>query len=103
MNVAKKAEKDVLLSIVVKTLQQSNKISYEEEQILVYVQDPPIKGRANKTILKMLKKQFKKEIKLESGFISSHKVIRIKDIDLAEVITLLQNKENKKKKGKMRN
>ena len=103
MNVAKKAEKDVLLSIVVKTLQQSNKISYEEEQIIVCVQDPPIKGRANKTILKMLKKQFKKEIKLESGFKSSHKVIRIKDIDLAEVITFLQNKENKKEKGKMRN
>ena len=40
---------------------------------------------------------------LEAGFTSTHKIIRIKNIDLSEILTLLQNMREKKKKGKMRN
>jgi uncharacterized protein (TIGR00251 family) len=103
VDIVKQVENDVLLTISVKTHQQSNKMFFEENKIIIHVKDPPIKGRANKTILKMLRKKFKKEVKLESGFTSTHKVIRIKDIEVSDTLALLPSRITKKKKGKMRN
>ena len=94
MEALKQVENDVLLFVVVKTLQRDNRIYLEEGKVILHIKDPPIKGKANKTIVKTLRKQFKKEVKLESGFSSTHKVIRIKDIDLDEIRELIVKENN---------
>ena len=41
----------------------------------VYLKSQPEKGKANKELLKILKKHFKKEVRIKSGFTSKEKTI----------------------------
>ena len=63
-----------------KTRQNVNKLIFEDNNIIFLVKDPPLKGKANKTILKALRKFFKTEITLESGHTSKNKIFRLHNI-----------------------
>ena len=76
----KREENDSLLIIKVKTRQVSNKLILEGSQVIIHVKDPPFKGKANKTVLKILRKYFKTIITLESGHTSKEKVIRLHNL-----------------------
>lgn len=78
--VIKSEENDSLLIIKVKTRQISNKLILEGSQVIIHVKDPPLKGKANKTVLKILRKYFKTKITLESGHTSKKKVIRLHNL-----------------------
>jgi len=78
--VIKREENDSLLIIKVKTRQISNKLILESNQVIIHVKDPPLKGKANKTVLKILRKYFKTTITLESGHTSKKKVVRLHNI-----------------------
>lgn len=78
--VIKREENDSLLIIKVKTRQISNKLILESNQVIIHVKDPPLKGKANKTVLKILRKYFKTIITLESGHTSKEKVVRLHNI-----------------------
>ncbi len=78
--VIKRDENDSLLTIKVKTRQISNKLILDGSQVLIHVKDPPLKGKANKTILKILRKYFKTPITLESGHTSKEKVVRLHNL-----------------------
>ncbi len=41
----------------------------------VYLKSQPEKGKANQELLKILKKHFKKEVRIKSGFTSKNKTI----------------------------
>ncbi len=43
----------------------------------VYVRSPPINGRANKELVSILKKEFKKPVRLVKGFRSREKVVEV--------------------------
>jgi uncharacterized protein (TIGR00251 family) len=43
----------------------------------VWVKEKPIQGRVNAKLLKILKKYFKKNIKIKSGFTSRNKIIEL--------------------------
>lgn len=47
----------------------------KEGYLLVYLKSPPENNKANIELLKLLKKHFKKEIKIKSGFSSKNKII----------------------------
>jgi uncharacterized protein (TIGR00251 family) len=78
--VIKRDENDSLLTIKVKTRQISNKLILDGSQVLIHVKDPPLKGKANKTILKILSKYFKTILTLESGHTSKEKVVRLHNL-----------------------
>ena len=43
----------------------------------VWIKEKPIEGKANETLVKILKKHFGKEIKITAGFSSRNKIIEI--------------------------
>lgn len=45
----------------------------------VWIKEKPIEGEANKELAKVLKKYFKKQIRIVSGFTSRKKVVEILD------------------------
>ncbi len=57
-----------------KILEIEKNKSYE-----VWIKEKPVDGKANEKLLKLLKKHFKKEIKLISGFNSRMKIVEINE------------------------
>ena len=88
----KKEGHDTLIVIQVKTRQNINKLVFEDNQLIVFVKDPPLKGKANKTILKVLRKYFKTKITLESGHTSKNKVFRLHNLIPEQVQEMLDAK-----------
>lgn len=57
-------------------------LSVEEDQIIIGIKTKPIKGEANKEIIKKLAKHFKVStslIQIKSGHKSNQKIIQIQD------------------------
>jgi uncharacterized protein (TIGR00251 family) len=52
------------------------KISEEEYEI--WIKEKPLGGKANEELVKILKKYFKKDAKITSGFSSKKKIVEIK-------------------------
>ena len=88
----KKEGHDTLLVVQVKTRQSINKLVFEDSRLIFLVKDPPIKGKANKTILKVLRKFFKTLITLESGHTSKNKVFRLHNLIPEQVQEMLDAK-----------
>ena len=88
----KKEGHDTLIVIQVRTRQNINKLVFEDNQLIVFVKDPPLKGKANKTILKVLRKYFKTKITLESGHTSKNKVFRLHNLIPEQVQEMLDAK-----------
>ena len=86
---------DTILFIKVKTRQQVNQILFADQGITVYVKDAPLKGKANKNIVKMLKKKLRTEITLESGHTNKNKVFRVHNLTPNQVKELLLIEEKK--------
>lgn len=61
------------------TGKQSQKISLDEtgKILLIDVKNKPEKNKANKEIIKMLKKKFEAEIKIVSGLKNKEKIVEI--------------------------
>ena len=91
MDPFKQVENDILLFVSVKTLQRENKLYLEDNKVILQIKEPPTKGKANKEIIKFLKNQFKRKIKIESGLTSKNKVIRVINIDLNQMREFLEN------------
>ena len=79
-SLVKREGSDSLLKIKVKTRQVSNKLVLSDNSVFVYVKDPPQKGKANKAILKVLRKFFKTEITLVSGHTGKEKIVRLHNL-----------------------
>lgn len=65
-----------MIRIMVKTNQPVNKIIEKDGGYLVTIKEKPEKGRANLAIIKLFKKELKKNIKIVSGFKSREKFIK---------------------------
>ncbi|MEO0092225.1 MAG: DUF167 domain-containing protein [candidate division WOR-3 bacterium] len=58
-------------------------ISVNDNKLIVYVTEPPIEGKANRALIKLLSEHFKipqSNIILEKGLKSKHKIVLIKNI-----------------------
>ncbi len=51
----------------------------KDREYEVWIKEKPIEGEANKELAKVLKKYFKKQIRIVSGFTSRKKVVEILD------------------------
>lgn len=85
--------KDTLVTADIKTLRNEDQFILDSEKLIVTVKEPPIKGKANKKLLKMLRKRFHTDVILESGQISSKKVFRLRNMSPEQVLTLLEETE----------
>ena len=68
------------IKIIVKTKAKNPEIkefNEEKQAYIVNVKSQPIEGKANKEIIKLFHKKFKKPVRIVSGFKSKEKIIEI--------------------------
>lgn len=83
-------ENGIRFSIKVKTKASKNKIEDMGDYLLVSIKAVPIKGKANKEIIKLLSKQFdirSADIQIVSGMTAKLKIIEIKNVKLEDLKT----------------
>ena len=86
----KEDDKDTLVTVNVKTLRNEDQFIFDPEKLIVTVKEPPIKGKANKKLLKLFRKRFHTEVTLESGQISSTKVLRLRNMSPMDIMAILK-------------
>ncbi len=69
----------VLLRVYVKPRSANLGFVFEEEEILVFCRENPVKGKVNREIIKELTKLFHKRVKLLAGSTSRQKMFLIVD------------------------
>ena len=85
----KQTENGTILQIYVKPKSKSFTVKLENNKIVVYCTEPPIKGKANKEIEKKLSKILKTKVKIISGLKSQQKQILIQNLNPEKVKQLL--------------
>jgi uncharacterized protein (TIGR00251 family) len=85
----KKDNNDTLLIAKVKTRQNEDRFIASSDNLVIKITVPPIQGKANKKIIKLLRKKFKTEIIMESGQTSTLKVFRLKEITPNQILESL--------------
>ena len=66
------------IKVRVKTKQPETRITKQENNIyFISLKSPPHKGKANIELIKFLRKYFKKQVLIKSGFKSKQKVITL--------------------------
>lgn len=67
----------MILKIKVKTNQPKNEIIKKDEYYFVCIKERAEKGKANLAVIKLFKKELKKNVRIVSGFKSGEKLIEI--------------------------
>ena len=63
------------MKVRVKPNSKKQDIKKENNILTVYLKSQPEKGKANQELLKLLKKHFKRDVRIKSGFTSKNKII----------------------------
>jgi len=90
---SRETSKGVKLTLHVKTLRSKNKLICEPDGTLtIHVSAPPVKGKANREIVKWLSKKLREpssSVQLVAGFHSNVKVIEITGMTEKEIAAVL--------------
>jgi len=65
------------IKVKVKTHSGKQDVVKEKDYYIVYLKSQPEKGKANLELLKILKKYFKKEVRIKKGFTSKEKIVEL--------------------------
>ena len=65
------------MEVKVKAGSSKNLVKKEGDSYIVYVKEPAREGRANRAVLKLLKKYFGKEVRIVKGLKSKDKTIAL--------------------------
>ena len=74
-----------VLEVTVKPRSRNFKVTVEGEDIVVSCTEEPVKGKANKEIIKEFSKMFHRQVELVSGFASREKRLLVKNAKRIEV------------------
>jgi len=89
-----------LLSVhVVPSAARNEVVAVEGETLKVRVTAPPLKGKANEALIKVLAKTLglpKNQLEIVSGRRARRKMVRVQGIDENEVLNLLQRRQSKR-------
>jgi hypothetical protein len=75
----------VILEVYVKPRSKDFRIITDDDEIVVFCKEEPVKGKVNKEIIKEFSRLFHKNVKLVSGFTSKQKRLLIEDVEKSEV------------------
>jgi hypothetical protein len=73
-----------VLEIFVKPRSKEFGIIIEDNEIVVFCREEPVRGKVNKEIIKEFSRLFQKKVELVSGFSSKQKKLIVKDADKSE-------------------
>ncbi|MCE4614435.1 MAG: DUF167 family protein [Desulfurococcales archaeon] len=78
-------KEDCILRIQVYPSSKKEEILFASDSIIVRVTSPPRGGRANEDVVKLFKKKMKVKAKIESGFKSRDKMLRVYNVDCKDL------------------
>ena len=81
----------MILDVFVKPRSKEFKIMVEEDKVVVFCKEKPVKGKVNKELVKELSRLFRRKVELVSGFTSKQKKLLIKDAEKSEVERVLSS------------
>jgi uncharacterized protein (TIGR00251 family) len=81
----------MILDVFVKPRSKEFKIMVEGDKIVAFCKEKPVKGKANKELVKELSRLFHRKVELVSGFTSKQKKLLIKDAEKSEVERVLSS------------
>ena len=82
----------VILDVNVKPNSKEFKIVVEEDEIVVFCVEEPVKGKANKELVKEFSRIFHSKVELVSGFTSKQKKLLIRGFRKSETERILLRK-----------
>jgi len=85
-----------LIEIHVKPRSKQFKIQVEEDELLVFCRESPVKGRVNRELTKELSRLFKRRVQILSGFRSRQKTLLIENASIQEVSEILSHARTQK-------
>jgi uncharacterized protein (TIGR00251 family) len=91
MNI-RETEDGAIIEIFVKPSFKRFEITLDDEEIVVFCVEQPVKGKVNKELVKEFSKFFHAKVELVSGFSSKQKRLLIKGFAKSEVEQLLSIK-----------
>ena len=86
----KEVQNGVVIKIRVKPHARRFGIKKIEDQIIVEVKNPPVKGKANEDVIRGLSSFFAKPVQLLKGHKSKQKIVLVQGITLPEVQARLE-------------
>lgn len=84
-------EEGCVLEVVVKPRSKNFRISVEDEWIVVYCTEEPVKGKVNKELVRELTRFFRKHVELVSGFSSKEKRLLVRGTRKSEIEHILKS------------
>ena len=88
-----KSSQGVTLDVYVKPKSKEFKIEKEDDKLVVFCRESPVKGRVNRELVKELSRLFERRVEIISGFNSRQKRVLIRDIEGNEVRQVLDTIE----------
>ncbi len=85
-----------LIEIRVKPQSKQFKIEIEEDELLVFCRESPVKGRVNRELTKELSRLFKRRVRILSGFRSRQKRLLIENARTQEINEILSQARTQK-------
>jgi uncharacterized protein (TIGR00251 family) len=80
-----------LIEVHVKPRSEQFEIAVEEDELLVFCRESPVKGRVNRELTKELSRLFKRRVRILSGFRSRQKTLLIENARIQEVNEILSH------------
>jgi len=86
----RKTAQGIMLDVYVKPNSKKFQIKTEDDELLVFCRETPVKGRVNRELIRELSRLFKRRVEIASGFSSRQKKILIREIEAEEVARAIQ-------------
>jgi uncharacterized protein (TIGR00251 family) len=91
MNV-KETQDGAVIEVFIKPNSPKFKITVDEDEIVVFSTEQPVKGKVNKELVKEFSKLFHAKVEIASGLTSKQKRLQITGVGKSEVEKLLRDK-----------
>jgi len=84
-----KISNGVAVAVFVKPNSKIFQLKVEGDELVAFCHESPVKGRANKELIKELSRIFKKRVEIIAGFTSKQKKVLIMDISVDQASAIL--------------
>ena len=89
-----RTNRGIVLEVYVKPESREFKIEVDDDELVVYCRESPVKGKVDRELIRELSRVFKRKVELISGFTSRQKKILIRDVSLEEANRILSECEH---------
>jgi len=73
----------MIITVKVKASSKRNKVEKQNDTYVIYVKAPAEKGKANSEVIKLLRRFFKRNVRIIKGVTSKTKIIEVDDAGLS--------------------